>query len=268
MAAAITFWPAEAAAQRRTVRRPVMRSSVVFYRAPFYRSYYYYDPFYWGGGYYGWGYQYPPYWYPRHYGYYEPGVDLRVQVTPRDAEVYLDGYLVGTVDEFDGVFQRLRVPYGEHEVSIYFDGYRTIRQKMLFRPGESYRIRDVMQPVAAGEAAEPRPSPSAPAPGEERGRRPPMARERIEPPMGPPSAADVQGNFGTLAIRVQPAGAEILIDGERWESPTAEDRLTVQLADGTHRLEIRKDGHKPYTAEVEIRRGRTSSLNVVLPPGN
>ena len=47
------------------------------------------------------------------YGYYARA-DLRTQVTPREAEVYVDGYLTGTVDDFDGMFQRLRVPLGEH----------------------------------------------------------------------------------------------------------------------------------------------------------
>src|SRR3954447_4346240 len=39
----------------------------------------------------------PPYPSPG-YGYYDPSADLRVQVMPRTAEVYVDGYLVGTVD--------------------------------------------------------------------------------------------------------------------------------------------------------------------------
>ena len=47
----------------------------------------------------------------------------------------MDGYLVGTVDDFDGWMQRLHVMYGEHEIQIYLQGYRTIRQKVLFRPG-------------------------------------------------------------------------------------------------------------------------------------
>lgn len=280
MLAVLTAWPTEAAAQRRTGRataRPPVRAGVV-HRLPYYRSYY--TPYYWGwGGWYGWGYQYPfpPYYYPRYYNY-EPGVDVRIQVTPKDAEVYLDGYLVGTVDDFDGVFQRLRAPYGEHAVAIYFDGFKTIEQKMLLRPGESYRIREVMQPLAAGAAAEPRPTPGEAAPEEERGRRPmgdrsdPPMRGRDDPMRGRvepdrPLPAEARGDFGTLAIRVQPAGAEILINGERWETPAGEDRLTIDLAEGTHKVEIRKEGHKPYGADVQVRRGRTSTLNVSLPPG-
>ncbi len=269
--AVVTAWPAEAAPQSRgrAVRRPAGRTAVVVRRAPYYRGYYsafyspfystFYSPFYspyaWGtGGWYGWGYQYPypPYYYPRYYNY-EPGVDLRIQVEPKDAEVYLDGYLVGTVDDFDGIFQRLRVPYGEHEIAIYFQGYRTIQQKMLFRPGESYHIKEVMQPVPQGEAPEPRPTPSATTPSEAPARGRPPVYGRNEPPMrggrepGMPPPAEPVGDFGTLAIRVQPAGAEIRIDGERWDTPAGEDRLTVDLAEGTHHVEITQEGHKPYS---------------------
>lgn len=261
------------------------------YYAPYYR---YYAPYYWGAGwgwgvsfawgypywgypYYGHGYPYSPYGYPYPYYpyYFDPAVDLRIEVTPRDAEVYLDGYLVGVVDNFDGMLQRLRVPYGEHEVTIYFNGYRSISQKMLFRPGESYKIKQAMEPLPAGEQAEPRPRPTAPPP-DDRGRppvrgygdqpygvepQPPMPR-RGEPDMPPPGEA--RGNFGTLAIRVQPAGAEILIDGEPWQAPAGDDQLRVDLAEGTHRLEIRKDGYKSYSSEIRIVGGRTWPLNVSL----
>ena len=258
------------------------------YYSPYYRGYY--SPYYWGAGWgWGWGasfawgypyyYGYPQYPYPYrpYYHYFDPAVDLRLEVTPRDAEVYLDGYLVGVVDNFDGMFQRLRVPYGEHEITIYFNGYRSIQQKMLFRPGESYSIRQVMQPVAAGEPADPRPTPSAPPPERDDRGRPPM-RGYAEPPMrgeeppmpgrGQPDTAQpgvAMGDFGSVAIKVQPAGAEIIVDGERWEVPAGDDRLTLDLSSGPHKIEIRKEGYKPYSAEVNIVRGRTWPLNVSLP---
>ena len=302
------------AVPRQVYSGPYNGSGYRGYYAPYYRGYYapyyrgYYSPYYWGAGWgwgfglsFGWGYPYYGYGYPYYSGYY-PGYyqypyypyypypyyqnwsDLRIQVTPRDAEVYLDGYLVGTVDDYDGTFQRLHVPYGEHQISVFFEGYRTIEQKMLFRPGEAYQIRQVMQPVQAGEAPDPRPTPIAPPPDEQgrppmRGGYEPPMRGGYEPPMGerqpppmraeePPPERASRGEFGALVIRVQPADAEILVDGERWSAPSGEDRLTVELAEGTHRLEIRKEGRKPYSADVQIRRGRTSSLNVSLPPGN
>ena len=88
----------------------------------FYRPYYpfYASPYWFGDPWYG-GYPYPP------YGYYrwEPEASVRIEVTPRDAEVYVDGYYAGNVDDFDGSFQRLRVEPGEHEIAIFREGFRT-----------------------------------------------------------------------------------------------------------------------------------------------
>jgi PEGA domain len=72
--------------------------------------------------------------------------------------------------------------------------------------------------------------------------------------------------FGTLVIRVQPTGADILIDGDRWSGPEGDDRLLVQVSEGMHHIEVRKTGYLPFTADVPIRRGETTPLNVSLPP--
>jgi PEGA domain-containing protein len=279
IAAAGLLWPVDAAAQRRVVRRAPVRTVIVAgYGRPYYP--YYYNPFFfdWYGGY---GYQYRPYpAYPPYY--YQPGSDLRIQVTPRDAQVYIDGYLAGTVDDFDGVFQRLRVPYGEHEVSIYREGYRTITEKMLFRPYESYHIKQPMQPLGAGETAEaqPQPDPNRRAP-EPRGmgpgpRRPAPPDEgmgQAPPPRrgAPPEGRSADRNadrFGSVAIRVQPADAAVFIDGERWDTTPGEDRLLVELSEGEHRVEIRKEGFKTYSSTVRVRTGDTVPLNVSLSAGN
>ena len=55
--------------------------------------------------------------------------------------------------------QRLHLPYGEHEIQIYLPGYRTIREKVLFRPGATLKLSSVMETLPAGEAQEPRPTP-------------------------------------------------------------------------------------------------------------
>lgn len=262
IAGVAALWPVDAAAQRRGGgHHAPVRVVVVggYYGGAF--SPYYYDPFF--SGWYGYQYgPYPPY---ARYGY-QPATDLRIQVTPREAEVYLDGYLVGNVDDFDGIFQRLRVPYGEHTVSIYREGFHTITERMLFRPYESYNLKQPMEPLAAGTTPEARPepepqgpqSPSAPGPAS-----PPPARrdggarsrDRVQP----------GDRFGAVAIRVQPRDAVVMVDDERWDAPAGEDRLLVELAEGPHRVEIRKDGYRAYTTTVRIQSGETSTLNVSLP---
>jgi hypothetical protein len=169
------------------------------------------------------------------------------------------------VDDFDGVFQRLHMPLGEHEVTIYAPGYRSITQRMLFRPFESYTIKDTMQPLATGDAGEPRPAPSESM----RSQGPPP---REVAPAGRPGARsperdiDRGDRFGTVAVRVQPADAEVLIDGERWEAPGGE-RVLVQLTEGTHRVEVRKSGYRTYTSTVRVRSGETVTLNISLSAG-
>jgi hypothetical protein len=70
-----------------------------------------------------------------------------------------------------------------------------------------------------------------------------------------------------LAVRIQPTGASVFVDGERWEGPQdLGERLALQLAEGRHRVEVRKDDYQPYTAEVDVRRGETTTLNISLPP--
>ena len=287
MALAGAVWPADARAQRRVARRaPVHTVIVAGYSRPFYP--YYYDPFLfdWYGGGYGFGSQYRPY--PPYGGYYyQPGADLRVQVTPREAEVYIDGYLAGTVDDFDGIFQRLRVPYGEHAISVYREGYRTITEKMLFRPYESYHIKQSMEPLASGAAAESRPEPDpnrrapdprGPAPDPRGSARDPRRApgdpgDTQAPPRrgAPPEARDRDANadhFGSVAIRVQPSDAAVFIDGERWNTSAGDDRLLVELSEGEHRVEIRKEGFKTYSSTVRVRTGDRVTLNVSLSSGD
>src|SRR5215210_4971661 len=76
--------------------------------------------------------RYPPY-YPA-YRYAEPESNLRVNVQPKEASVYVDGYFAGTVEEFDGRFQRLHVLPGEHEIVVYLEGYRSLKQRLYLSP--------------------------------------------------------------------------------------------------------------------------------------
>jgi len=131
----------------------------------------YYDPFYYGGfgGLFGYGlydrgyYGYPLYspfgfGYGIPYGYFDPfygdaydysagygaysssvygGHDqgsLKLKVKPRNAKVYVDGYYVGLVDEFDGAFQKLSLNGGRHKVELRAEGYETTEFDVLISP--------------------------------------------------------------------------------------------------------------------------------------
>jgi len=227
---------------------------------------------YWGmgwglgwGGYWGpWGYPYMGY--PGYYGPRDNSAEVKLEVKPKDAQVFVNGYYAGLVDDFDGTFQRLHLAPGDHEIVLYLEGYRTVKQTIRVRPREDAKIRYALEPLPAGEKAEP---PPPPPPEEEQQQQQPTAPGSRRPaPSGQPAPsirAEARG-FGTLVFRIQPVGAEILIDGERWQGPEGDERLVVQVSEGSHRVEIRKEGFVPYTGEVTVEGGGTTPLNVSLPP--
>jgi hypothetical protein len=77
--------------------------------------------------------------------------------------------------------------------------------------------------------------------------------------------ADPDASFGAIAVRVQPADADVFVDGERWEGPADNEALVLQVAPGTHRIEVRRDGYRGYTAQIDVRVGQTTPINVSLP---
>jgi hypothetical protein len=81
----------------------------------------FYDPWYGGIGYGSSGYGYPQ----SAYSYRDDG-DLRLKIRPREAQVFVDGYYVGIVDDFDGVFQRLHLEAGPHRIEVRAPGYETL----------------------------------------------------------------------------------------------------------------------------------------------
>jgi hypothetical protein len=162
-------------------RAPVYRQ---YYR-PYYRPYYpYYRPYYpyprtfvsfgLGFGYpYGfWGYPYGPHWapytyyggygygyapYPYGYGYpyaygrpsnYAPDHGgIRLQVTPKDATVYADGFYVGIVDDFDGSFQRLALEAGPHKLEIRAPGFEPFTLDVNIIREETIKYRGPLRPL-------------------------------------------------------------------------------------------------------------------------
>ena len=249
LASAALLWPSTAAAQHRGhghVGVGVFVGGPAFYP--------YYNPFYWGWYGYPW---YPPapYFYPPYGYWYDDTGSARLQVKPKETEVYVDGYFVGRVDDFDGTLQRLHIQAGEHELQLYLDGHRTVSEKVLFRRGATLKISHTMEPLAPGETSErPTPAPAAaPARGPARTPGPVPSVRRGEP-----------NAFGALSIRVQPGDAEILVDGERWDTSEGSNRIEIELADGPHQIEIRKDGYRSYSATIRIRAGHTETLNVSL----
>ncbi len=85
---------------------------------------------YGGGGYYGGSGS------SSNYARGETG-SLRLKIKPREAQVFVDGYFVGDVDNFDGMFQKLGIDAGGHRIEIRAEGYEPIQFEVLLTPGEA-----------------------------------------------------------------------------------------------------------------------------------
>lgn len=269
-------------------------------------SSYYYDPYSYGWGYsrpygaygsYGYGlglgygyndygYSYGDYngYYPsssyRSYRYRSGNVSqVRTLVEPSKARVYVDGYYAGTVDDFDGLLQRLNVSPGRHEISFRLEGYKSHTFSVYANRDQTLKIRWDM---AKGEGE------TRDSIGEENEREGDRDRERdmdrddrrrgrddrdrddrddrgvdsdrdrhdssgevdARPRLDAPSR--MNGERGELLLDVQPSDASVYVDGEFYGKAGQVSRLDLPV--GRHRVEVVRPGYKTEETEVTVDR--------------
>jgi len=118
------------------VRPQVVR--VIPYRPYVYRPSFSIGVYYGSNGYYPYGYTPDYYFNPipgRAYG------GVRITGAPHDAQVFADGYYVGIVDDFDGIFQHMNLEAGPHHIEVAWGGYQPMAFDVYVRPGETTTFR-------------------------------------------------------------------------------------------------------------------------------
>jgi len=137
--------PVGTAVPRGTTPRPPSGGVGIYvpggYYGPYGYGYRYFDPWGYGAGGYGfYGGFYDP-WYGGYPADPQGGVStsndegkLRLKIKPREAEVYVDGYYVGQVDDFDGIFQRLHLDSGPHRIEVRAPGYESLSFDVRITP--------------------------------------------------------------------------------------------------------------------------------------
>lgn len=128
-----------------------------------------------GYGYPGYGYGggYPGYGYPGGYDTYSSGTEdtweptassesakegreqlqsgltgeLRIKVKPREAKVLVDGVFMGTVDDYDGMFQKLPLREGRHQVTLQLEGYESLSFDVMIIPDQVISYQGSMHKV-------------------------------------------------------------------------------------------------------------------------
>ncbi len=101
-----------------------------------------------GHGYGGYGYGgYGAYGYGRYSNYGAVRIEVNPKSSREEIQVYVDEAHAGVVNDFDGIFQRLNLPAGKHEIEIRLGGYQTLRMAIFVSPGNTYHIRGRMEPL-------------------------------------------------------------------------------------------------------------------------
>jgi hypothetical protein len=111
---------------------------VVPYRPYVYRPSWSIGVYYGANGYYPYGSTPDSYFNPIP-GHYYGG--LRITGLPRDAQVFADGYYVGIVDNFDGIFQHLNLEAGPHHIEIREPAVQPVAFDITIVPGRTMTFR-------------------------------------------------------------------------------------------------------------------------------
>jgi hypothetical protein len=227
-----------------------------YYGYPYYRHWWwgpYSYPYYWW--YWGWGYPYWGYPAPRRViltagDARAPGVVL-TQIRPKKATVAVDGQVVGQARDYNGKWDQLFVPAGDHTMRFSREGYMDLE---LYVRVESGRTIVIDEELRKGEGLDPR-STRAPDPPPERaqaapatGRDETLGQPRAAPTVAPsavvsaPSGGSLRS--GMLSIRAAPSDAAVYLDGEFLASAAELSRLhgSLPVAQGDHLIEVVRPG--------------------------
>jgi hypothetical protein len=237
----------------------------------------YYAPYYYGFGYpYGyWGYPYGGYW-GGYYGYYGGSYSytgsVRLKVKPEDAEVLVDGYYVGTVDDFDGAFQSLKLEPGPANIEVRAPGFEPLRVDVRILPGRKITYEANMRAGDPGPAPQPqppavRPQPPNRAPGPGVATGPPAPGDPGADPGDQGDYDQPMVAYGGVRLRVEPRDAQVFVDGyfvgvvDDFDSGKG-----LPLESGPQNIEIRADGYQPLQIQVRILPDETITYEGSLTP--
>jgi hypothetical protein len=205
-------------------------------------SCYIYDDYYYG---------YPRYVY--HYNDADPVGAVRVLVDPSETKVYVDGYYAGVVDDFDGIFQRLYLPPGRHDLTLKLDGFKSHRVRIYSAPGHTIKLHHDMV-RGQGEDIEDLSGPG----GDRDDLVTDRERDEAEARAGGESG---RAGLGTVRLDVRPRDASVYVDGEFWGTGIRDD---VKLPAGKHEISIVRPGFQNYERVIEVHPDATVDVEVEL----
>ncbi len=82
---------------------------------------------------------------PRYGGYGGTGAGaLDLDLSPENAQIFVDGEYVGVADDYDGFPTFLWLERGTYDIAFFLPGYQTIVRQYTVRPGQVIDVEDRM----------------------------------------------------------------------------------------------------------------------------
>lgn len=207
----------------------------------------------WGGWY---GYPWYPYTFPWGWGYPLPPEaiaaewmtsNIKLDVSPKDAALHVDGYYAGIVGDFGGFFHQLTLSVGPHHVEIRKAGYYTLVLDVNLQPGQTITYKRTMEPVQRIDAAP---------------EEPPVLSQGITG--DPEQFVQIPG---TVRFDVTPKDAEVYADG--YYAGLVDDfsgnAQRLLLTPGAHHIELRAKGYESVEFDVNVQPGQPIDYRNSLP---
>lgn len=212
------------------------------------------------------------------YAYVPVAGEIRAEVKPNNAKVYVNGDYAGVVDDYDGWWQRLKVAPGKWRIAFRAPGYVPYIVDMRIVPGGEYHIKYQMTPgndVMPDQQLKPERNPRDEQYNRSRNENREYGQERGQ---DRDQSYQREQNYGrgendrtstteTLYLQVEPADATIYIDGNYYGTANqGVSELRVLLPKGSHKIELVRPGYRSYSNNVELGPGSDNHLNVTLEP--
>lgn len=73
---------------------------------------------------------------------------VRIEIPQKEAAVYIDGFYVGAVEDFNGATEQLTLSPGPHHLELRAAGYQTLTFDVQVQTGRTITYRTPMQPAS------------------------------------------------------------------------------------------------------------------------
>jgi len=194
---------------------------------------------------------------------------VSVTTNPPGASISVDGKPTGAFTP-----AKIKVDPGQHKISVHKPGYHEQTMSLSIMAGQTFPMGFLaaspgsasVQPApttqaSASQPKQPATSQNVPPSNVPQGQQQQPAKEGGNPfrKLGKLFGSKEEG--GTLEIRSNPKGAEVLVNG----NPTGK-KTPVKTSSpvGTYTITLRLEGFKPITRTIQVTKGQTTGMEETL----